>query len=204
MFPVLAGPDVLDYTFYQTTEHKCRKDILVGRRKHTLTWKLIRPRPTKTLYAGPYYICKGTIYTVRDVWAVSMVFKRLADLRHYRGRRRGALHVSRPLHVCVLRRRDRRVDAGAERIHLQGASVRPLRLQRQHQAERRQDLTGASWHFHVPVRSESSATLREATFSSGVVPVGYNFRTTEQFTKAKRKIHTKHSALSVDFALRRN
>lgn len=52
------GPDVLDYTFYQTMEHKCRKDILVGRRKHTLTWKLIRPRPTKNLYAGPYYICK--------------------------------------------------------------------------------------------------------------------------------------------------
>lgn len=116
-----------------------------------------------------------------------MVFERLADLRHYRGRRRGTLHVSRPLHVCVLRGRDRRVDAGAERIHLQGASVRPLRLQRQHQAERRQDLTGASWHFHVPVRSESSATVRKATFSSGVVPVGYNFRTTEQFTKAKKK-----------------
>lgn len=74
-FPVLTGPDVLDYTFYQTLEHKCRKDILVGRKKHTITWKLIRPRPTKTLYAGPYYICKGNANTLeRSYKNVSMVF----------------------------------------------------------------------------------------------------------------------------------
>lgn len=65
-FPALTGPDVLDYTFYQSLEHKCRKDILVGRMKHTITWKLIRPRPTKTLYAGPYYICKGNINAVKS------------------------------------------------------------------------------------------------------------------------------------------
>uniref|UniRef100_A0A4W6C5H7 Zinc finger CCCH-type containing 7A n=1 Tax=Lates calcarifer TaxID=8187 RepID=A0A4W6C5H7_LATCA len=42
------------------TLHKCKKDALLGRIKHSpdKTWKLIRPRPTKTQYVGPYYICK--------------------------------------------------------------------------------------------------------------------------------------------------
>ncbi|XP_068613168.1 zinc finger CCCH domain-containing protein 7A-like [Brachionichthys hirsutus] len=54
-----TGPGVLDYTFH-TEEHKCKKDSLLGRIKHSpdKTWKLIRPRPTKTQYVGPYYICK--------------------------------------------------------------------------------------------------------------------------------------------------
>ncbi|XP_016896035.1 zinc finger CCCH domain-containing protein 7A isoform X1 [Cynoglossus semilaevis] len=56
---VRTGPGVLDFT-YQTEEHKCKKDALLGRIKHSpgQTWKLIRPRPTKTQYVGPYYICK--------------------------------------------------------------------------------------------------------------------------------------------------
>ncbi|XP_048101842.1 zinc finger CCCH domain-containing protein 7A isoform X1 [Alosa alosa] len=56
---VKTGPGVLDYTHY-TDEHKCRKDILLGRIKYSgnNVWKLIRPRPTKTQYVGPYYICK--------------------------------------------------------------------------------------------------------------------------------------------------
>uniref|UniRef100_A0AAX7SR17 C3H1-type domain-containing protein n=1 Tax=Astatotilapia calliptera TaxID=8154 RepID=A0AAX7SR17_ASTCA len=50
---------VLDYTLH-TEDHKCKKDVLLGRIKHLpdKTWKLIRPRPTKTQYVGPYYICK--------------------------------------------------------------------------------------------------------------------------------------------------
>ncbi|XP_051569987.1 zinc finger CCCH domain-containing protein 7A-like isoform X2 [Myxocyprinus asiaticus] len=50
---------VLDYT-YHPEDHKCKKDLLLGRLKHTelSTWKLIRPRPTKNQYMGPYYICK--------------------------------------------------------------------------------------------------------------------------------------------------
>lgn len=54
-----TGPGVLDYT-HITDEHKCKKDVLLGRFKHThdQTWKLIRPRPIKTQYVGPYYICK--------------------------------------------------------------------------------------------------------------------------------------------------
>lgn len=58
-----TGPSVLDYTLH-TEEHKCKKDALLGRIKHSpdKTWKLIRPRPTKTQYVGPYYICKGNIY----------------------------------------------------------------------------------------------------------------------------------------------
>lgn len=56
---VKTGPGVLDYTLH-TEEHKCKKDALLGRIKHSTDkmWKLIRPRPTKTLYVGPYYICK--------------------------------------------------------------------------------------------------------------------------------------------------
>uniref|UniRef100_A0A8C8HE03 C3H1-type domain-containing protein n=1 Tax=Oncorhynchus tshawytscha TaxID=74940 RepID=A0A8C8HE03_ONCTS len=50
---------VLDFTLY-TEEHKCKKDILLGRVKNQQdkSWKLIRPRPTKSQYVGPYYICK--------------------------------------------------------------------------------------------------------------------------------------------------
>ncbi|PWA17856.1 hypothetical protein CCH79_00008215 [Gambusia affinis] len=56
---VKTGPGVLDYTLH-TEDHKCKKDVLLGRIKHSpdKTWKLIRPRPTKTQYVGPYYICK--------------------------------------------------------------------------------------------------------------------------------------------------
>uniref|UniRef100_A0A3Q0RB27 Zinc finger CCCH-type containing 7A n=1 Tax=Amphilophus citrinellus TaxID=61819 RepID=A0A3Q0RB27_AMPCI len=56
---VKTGPGVLDYTLH-TEDHKCKKDVLLGRIKHLSdkTWKLIRPRPTKTQYVGPYYICK--------------------------------------------------------------------------------------------------------------------------------------------------
>uniref|UniRef100_A0A8C5B637 Zinc finger CCCH-type containing 7A n=1 Tax=Gadus morhua TaxID=8049 RepID=A0A8C5B637_GADMO len=56
---IKTGPGVLDYTL-GTEEHKCKKDALLGRIKHPKdkTWKLIRPRPTKNQYIGPYYICK--------------------------------------------------------------------------------------------------------------------------------------------------
>lgn len=57
---VFTGPGVLDYA-YLPEDHKCKKDLLLGRTKHAdlPTWKLIRPRPTKNQYMGPYYICKG-------------------------------------------------------------------------------------------------------------------------------------------------
>uniref|UniRef100_A0A7N8YAY4 Zinc finger CCCH-type containing 7A n=1 Tax=Mastacembelus armatus TaxID=205130 RepID=A0A7N8YAY4_9TELE len=57
---IKTGPGVLDYAL-NTEEHKCKKDALLGRIKHLpdKAWKLIRPRPTKTQYVGPYYICKG-------------------------------------------------------------------------------------------------------------------------------------------------
>ncbi|TRZ04278.1 hypothetical protein DNTS_003229 [Danionella cerebrum] len=55
---IKTGPGVLDYTYHQE-DHKCKKDLLLGRTKHEElpTWKLIRPRP-KNQYMGPYYICK--------------------------------------------------------------------------------------------------------------------------------------------------
>uniref|UniRef100_A0A1A8QWY5 Zinc finger CCCH-type containing 7A n=1 Tax=Nothobranchius rachovii TaxID=451742 RepID=A0A1A8QWY5_9TELE len=59
MCHVKTGPGVLDYTLH-TEDHKCKKDVLLGRMKHSpdKMWKLIRPRPTKTQYVGPYYVCK--------------------------------------------------------------------------------------------------------------------------------------------------
>ncbi|XP_011602431.1 zinc finger CCCH domain-containing protein 7A isoform X1 [Takifugu rubripes] len=56
---VKTGPGVLEYVLH-TEEHKCKKDTLLGRMKVSpdKSWKLIRPRPTKTQYVGPYYICK--------------------------------------------------------------------------------------------------------------------------------------------------
>ncbi|XP_067912525.1 zinc finger CCCH domain-containing protein 7A isoform X2 [Heterodontus francisci] len=53
-------PKGLTYTCNKDMEHKCKKDILIGRLKHSddRSWKKIRPRPTKNQYVGPYYICK--------------------------------------------------------------------------------------------------------------------------------------------------
>uniref|UniRef100_A0A8C0FNZ6 Zinc finger CCCH-type containing 7A n=1 Tax=Bubo bubo TaxID=30461 RepID=A0A8C0FNZ6_BUBBB len=57
---VVSGPKLLDYAYHPSLEHKCKKDILIGRIKNSedKSWKKIRPRPTKTQYVGPYYICK--------------------------------------------------------------------------------------------------------------------------------------------------
>ncbi|XP_053348789.1 zinc finger CCCH domain-containing protein 7A [Clarias gariepinus] len=54
-----TGVGVLEFS-YHPEEHKCKKDLLIGRIKHAenQTWKLIRPRPTKNQYMGLYYICK--------------------------------------------------------------------------------------------------------------------------------------------------
>lgn len=62
--------------------------------------------------------------------------------------------VSGPLHVCVLPGGDRRVDSGEKGIHLQGAALRSLRPQLQHQADGPQDLAGASWDIYVSVWGE--------------------------------------------------
>ncbi|RXM32439.1 Zinc finger CCCH domain-containing protein 7A [Acipenser ruthenus] len=55
-----AGSKLLNYTFHAELEHQCKKDVLLGRIKHSedLTWKRVRPRPIKSQYVGPYYICK--------------------------------------------------------------------------------------------------------------------------------------------------
>jgi hypothetical protein len=54
----------MDFTYHANVDHKCKKDILIGRIKNVedKSWKKIRPRPTKTNYEGPYYICKGTYH----------------------------------------------------------------------------------------------------------------------------------------------
>ncbi|XP_055221307.2 zinc finger CCCH domain-containing protein 7A [Gorilla gorilla gorilla] len=57
---VKSGPKLMDFTYHANIDHKCKKDILIGRIKNVedKSWKKIRPRPTKTNYEGPYYICK--------------------------------------------------------------------------------------------------------------------------------------------------
>ncbi|XP_055963383.1 zinc finger CCCH domain-containing protein 7A [Sorex fumeus] len=57
---VKSGPKLMDFTYHGNLDHKCKKDILIGRIKNVedKSWKKIRPRPTKTNYEGPYYICK--------------------------------------------------------------------------------------------------------------------------------------------------
>lgn len=54
----------MDFTYHANLDHKCKKDTLIGRIKNVedKSWKKIRPRPTKTNYEGPYYICKGMCY----------------------------------------------------------------------------------------------------------------------------------------------
>lgn len=58
-----AGPKAGDYTYREGLEHKCKRDILLGRLKNSedKTWKRIRPRPTKTDFVGSYYLCKGDL-----------------------------------------------------------------------------------------------------------------------------------------------
>ncbi|XP_062999631.1 zinc finger CCCH domain-containing protein 7A isoform X2 [Elgaria multicarinata webbii] len=57
---IKKDPKLLDYTYHPNLEHMCKKDTLIGRIKNSedKSWKKIRPRPTKTQYVGPYYICK--------------------------------------------------------------------------------------------------------------------------------------------------
>nr|XP_060633102.1 zinc finger CCCH domain-containing protein 7B isoform X1 [Anolis sagrei ordinatus]XP_060633103.1 zinc finger CCCH domain-containing protein 7B isoform X1 [Anolis sagrei ordinatus]XP_060633104.1 zinc finger CCCH domain-containing protein 7B isoform X1 [Anolis sagrei ordinatus] len=58
-----TGPKAGDYTYREGLDHKCKKDILLGRRRNIddKTWKRIRPRPTKTNFVGSYYLCKDML-----------------------------------------------------------------------------------------------------------------------------------------------
>ncbi|XP_020643519.2 zinc finger CCCH domain-containing protein 7B isoform X1 [Pogona vitticeps] len=58
-----TGPKAGDYTYREGLEHKCKRDILLGRRRNSedKTWKRIRPRPTKTNFVGSYYLCKDML-----------------------------------------------------------------------------------------------------------------------------------------------
>lgn len=60
------GPKAGDYTYREGLEHKCRRDVLLGRLRSSENqiWKRIRPRPTKTSFVGSYYLCKGGWTTV--------------------------------------------------------------------------------------------------------------------------------------------
>ncbi|XP_047404907.1 zinc finger CCCH domain-containing protein 7B isoform X4 [Sciurus carolinensis] len=58
-----TGPRAGDYTYREGLEHKCKRDILLGRLRSSedQSWKRIRPRPTKTSFVGSYYLCKDMI-----------------------------------------------------------------------------------------------------------------------------------------------
>lgn len=58
-----TGPKAGDYTYREGLEHKCKRDVLLGRRRNSedKTWKRIRPRPTKTNFVGSYYLCKDML-----------------------------------------------------------------------------------------------------------------------------------------------
>ncbi|XP_030649950.1 zinc finger CCCH-type containing 7Ba [Chanos chanos] len=56
-----TGSGVLDYVRVNDSTHHCKKDILLCRRKDptpNLTWKRIRPRPTRNNFLGAYVLCK--------------------------------------------------------------------------------------------------------------------------------------------------
>ncbi|XP_078388160.1 zinc finger CCCH domain-containing protein 7B-like [Cetorhinus maximus] len=57
---IKTGIKALDYNYNPDLDHKCKKDLLIGRLKSSTDtrWKKIRPRPTRNNYGGPYYICK--------------------------------------------------------------------------------------------------------------------------------------------------
>ncbi|XP_077308541.1 zinc finger CCCH domain-containing protein 7B isoform X5 [Lithobates pipiens] len=56
---VRIGIKALDFTHREKLDHKCKKDILLGRLKNAekKTWLKIRPRPSKD-FSGPYMLCK--------------------------------------------------------------------------------------------------------------------------------------------------
>ena len=87
---VPTGPRAGDYTYREGLEHKCKRDILLGRLRSSedQTWKRIRPRPTKTSFVGSYYLCKGG-------WAAAGV-----------GGTAGASLLSRPAGLCPSSRVD--------------------------------------------------------------------------------------------------
>lgn len=149
---ISTGPGVLDYTLH-TEEHKCKKDALLGRIKHLpdKTWKLIRPRPTKTQYVGPYYICKGNIYECVNSLAQKLplykCYKKIISnpnthllilkcyLCCFRGGCWKRVPVPWPLYICILPGRDWCLDSGAKRVHLQRTALRSLRAQLQCQVD---------------------------------------------------------------------
>ncbi|XP_072889563.1 zinc finger CCCH domain-containing protein 7B [Hemitrygon akajei] len=60
---VKSGAKALDYTYNPDLDHKCKKDLLIGRLNNSTDsrWKKIRPRPTRNNYGGPYYLCNDIV-----------------------------------------------------------------------------------------------------------------------------------------------
>lgn len=71
-----AGSKLQSFSYQPKLEHKCKKDILIGRIKNSAdeSWKRIRPRPTKNQYAGQYYICKDVAQGMECTYSGNCTF----------------------------------------------------------------------------------------------------------------------------------
>ncbi|KAG8436332.1 hypothetical protein GDO86_007435 [Hymenochirus boettgeri] len=60
---VRTGPKALDYTHREKLEHRCKRDLLLARRKcsENKSWLRIRPRPMRVAFTGPYFLCKDIL-----------------------------------------------------------------------------------------------------------------------------------------------
>nr|XP_039256845.1 uncharacterized protein LOC120333481 isoform X1 [Styela clava] len=62
---IKTGSRVVDYRYDENLNHMCYKNILLCRRRDSVDWHKIRPRPQPQskaqLYDGPYYICKDLL-----------------------------------------------------------------------------------------------------------------------------------------------
>ncbi|CAM9406118.1 unnamed protein product [Lampetra planeri] len=59
-FSLAAVSEIHDYKYFPDLEHKCKKDLLIGRLRNSEDpcFKKIRPRPQMINYIGSYYICQ--------------------------------------------------------------------------------------------------------------------------------------------------
>ncbi|KAM4721534.1 zinc finger CCCH domain-containing protein 7B [Rhinophrynus dorsalis] len=94
---VRTGPKTLDYAYREKLEHKCKRDLLLARRKSSekKNWLRIRPRPTKIAFTGPYMQCKE-IQTRQDCkYGENCTFAYYQEeIDVWNEERKGALHRS--------------------------------------------------------------------------------------------------------------
>ncbi|XP_075035896.1 zinc finger CCCH domain-containing protein 7A [Mixophyes fleayi] len=73
---IASGAKIQSDHYLPNMDHKCKKDLFIGRTKSSADerWKRIRPRPTKNQYAGQYYICKDVAQGIECTYPVYCTF----------------------------------------------------------------------------------------------------------------------------------